>query len=54
VKVDDANAVYDFLVENKVVVRNRTTQPNCEDCLRITVGTDEENQALVEALKKYI
>lgn len=51
VKVDDANLRYDQLIKQGIVVRNRTTQPLCENCLRITVGTEEENNELVQVLK---
>ena len=37
----------------KIIVRNRSKEPLCENCLRVTVGTPEENKILVEALKKY-
>ncbi|MEH6680132.1 MAG: histidinol-phosphate transaminase [Sediminicola sp.] len=49
-KVDDANKRYAQLLEKGVVVRNRTTQPLCENTLRFTVGTKEENQQLAKAL----
>ncbi|SFU66304.1 histidinol-phosphate aminotransferase [Pustulibacterium marinum] len=51
VKVDDANLRYEQLVEKGIVIRNGTTQPLCENTLRFTVGTPEENQKLVNALK---
>jgi len=50
-KVDDANKRYNQLVENGVVIRNRTTQVHCENCLRFTVGTPEENETLIKTLK---
>ena len=50
VKVDNANKRYKQLIEKGIVVRNRTTQPLCENCLRFTVGTRDENEALVMAL----
>ncbi|MBU3012045.1 histidinol-phosphate transaminase [Polaribacter vadi] len=50
-KVDDANKRYRQLIEYGVVIRNRTTQPLCENCLRISVGICEENQRLIRALK---
>lgn len=50
-KVDDATKRYNQLIECGVVIRNRTTQPLCTDCLRISVGISEENQKLVRALK---
>lgn len=51
VRVDDANKRYQQLIENGIVIRNRTTQPLCENCLRLTVGTEEENKRLIEKLK---
>jgi histidinol-phosphate aminotransferase len=51
IKVDDANKRYDDLIAKGIVIRNRTTQPLCENCLRLTIGTDEENKKLIEALK---
>ncbi|MCX7987366.1 MAG: histidinol-phosphate transaminase [Bacteroidales bacterium] len=52
VKVQDANVVYQFLVEQKIIVRNRSNVHLCNNCLRITVGTKEENLQLLSALKK--
>jgi histidinol-phosphate aminotransferase len=51
IKVDDANKRYDELIAKGIVIRNRTTQPLCENCLRLTIGTEEENKKLIEALK---
>ncbi len=50
-KVDDASLRYDGLLKKGVVVRNRTTQPLCENTLRFTVGTEKENESLIIALK---
>lgn len=50
-KVDDAVKRYNQLIENGIVVRNRTNQPLCENCLRISVGICEENQKLIRSLK---
>lgn len=50
-KVDDATKRYNQLIEKGVVIRNRTTQPGCEDCLRFTVGTAQENEILINAMK---
>jgi histidinol-phosphate aminotransferase len=50
-KVDDATKRYNQLIDLGVVIRNRTTQPLCENCLRISVGICEENQKLLRALK---
>ncbi|NEV94264.1 histidinol-phosphate transaminase [Psychroflexus sp. YR1-1] len=51
-KVDDANYRYKQLLEQKIVVRNRTNQHLCENCLRFTVGTPEQNQTLIKVLKQ--
>jgi histidinol-phosphate aminotransferase len=53
VKTDDANAVYSHLIEEKIVVRNRNNVELCSGCLRITVGTIEENDRLLASLGKY-
>ena len=52
VKVDDANKRYDELIAKGIVIRNRTTQPLCDNCLRLTVGTEQENRKLIEVLKQ--
>jgi histidinol dehydrogenase len=46
----DATAIYEQLRARGIVVRNRTTQPGCAGCLRLTVGTAAENELLVQAL----
>ncbi|MFH6988090.1 histidinol-phosphate transaminase [Flavobacterium collinsii] len=51
IKVDDANKRYKQLIERGIVIRNRSSQPLCENCLRLTIGTEEENIKLIEALK---
>ncbi len=51
IKVDNANKRYQQLIENGIVIRNRTTQPLCENCLRITIGTSTENLKLINTLK---
>ena len=53
VKVDDANAMYDFLIERQIIVRNRTKMNLCKDCLRITIGLPEENDKLLKAVQEY-
>lgn len=50
-KVDDATKRYNQLIEKGIVIRNRTTQPGCENCLRFTVGTAQENEILINAMK---
>ena len=53
VKVTDAVKVYNYLVGEGIIVRNRHTVTLCGNCLRITVGTKMENETLLEALRKY-
>lgn len=52
IKVDDANKRYDELIAKGIVIRNRTTQPLCENTLRLTIGTVQENTRLIEVLKQ--
>lgn len=52
VKTTDAEKIYKFLLDEKIVVRNRNNIELCEGCLRITVGTLEENASLIDSLKK--
>lgn len=52
VKVDDANGTYQKLVEKGIIVRNRNSVSLCLGCLRITVGTQQENEILLSELKK--
>ena len=51
-KVYEATQLYNYLVSEGIIVRNRTNVALCKDCLRITIGTKEENDALLEALRK--
>ena len=51
-KVYEATAIYNYLVSEGIIVRNRTNVALCKDCLRITIGTKEENDTLLEALRK--
>ncbi len=53
VKVNDANKLYEYLAQNEIVVRNRTNEDLCENCLRITIGTQNENELLLSKLKNY-
>ena len=52
VRVDDANKRYAQLIQNNIVVRNRSKQVECENCLRFSVGTPQENQLLIETLNR--
>lgn len=53
VKVKDAVSLYQHLLDNKIIVRNRSKDPGCSNCLRLTIGTSEENILLTNALKIY-
>ena len=50
IKVDDANKRYNELINKGIVIRNRTTQPLCDNCLRLTIGTEVENKKLINEL----
>ncbi len=52
-KVKDAQAIYDYLIDKGIVVRNRNKVQLCGNCLRITIGTGDENAKLLSALIKY-
>jgi histidinol-phosphate aminotransferase len=51
VKFENASLVYKKLIDKKIIVRNRSNLPHCDNCLRITVGTVKENNILITALK---
>lgn len=53
IKVDDAQKLYNYLVQSQIIVRDRSKIALCEGCLRITIGTEEENKKLIVALKNY-
>lgn len=53
VKVTDANALYNYLAANEVIVRNRSKDVNCNNCLRFTIGTPDENDTVINLLKLY-
>ena len=52
-RIDDATKLYNYLISLGIVVRNRSTQALCENTLRFTVGTKDENKQLINALTKY-
>ena len=52
VKTTNAERIYKFLLDEKIVVRNRSNVELCEGCLRITVGTPKENESLLKTLEK--
>lgn len=53
VRVNDAQRVYDYLVDQGIIVRNRTRVQLCENCLRITIGSRKENNELIGAMRKF-
>jgi histidinol-phosphate aminotransferase len=53
IKTDNAEKLYQYLSAKKIIVRNRSKETLCENCIRITVGTPAENEILIEALKRY-
>jgi histidinol-phosphate aminotransferase len=53
VKMTDARKIYEYLLTKGIVVRDRSNVKLCDDCLRITVGTEQDNTALVEALIEW-
>jgi histidinol-phosphate aminotransferase len=53
VKTSDAQKIYDYLVSKKIIVRNRSKITLCDGCLRITVGTENENKQLTGELKLF-
>ena len=52
-KMTDAQAIYDYLANKGIIVRNRTNVALCHNCLRITIGTRTENMELLSALRQY-
>ena len=51
VRFQDYKKVFSTLINHKIIVRDRSSNTNCEGCLRITIGTESENQRLIEVLK---
>jgi histidinol-phosphate aminotransferase len=52
-EVTDPSAIYNYLVEQGIIIRDRSKVTLCEGCLRITIGTSSENEMLVKALKSF-
>jgi len=52
-KMTDANAIYNYLVDKGIIVRNRNKVQLCQNCLRITIGNRTENNELLSALRQY-
>ncbi|MBR1790394.1 MAG: histidinol-phosphate transaminase [Bacteroidaceae bacterium] len=52
-RMTDADRIYNYLVDRGIIVRNRSRVQLCGNCLRITIGTPDENNALLGALRQY-
>ena len=50
-RIDQSQRIFDQLTEQGIVIRNRNHEPLCKDCLRVTIGTPEENEILMKQLK---
>jgi histidinol-phosphate aminotransferase len=53
VKMKDGNKAYDYLISKKIITRNRSNVMLCQGCIRITVGTAEENRELIKVLHDF-
>lgn len=49
----NANALYQFLLKKNIIVRSRTTALHCEECLRISIGSEAQNASLIAAIESY-
>jgi histidinol-phosphate aminotransferase len=54
VKIQDARKVYEYLLTKGIVVRDRSNVKLCDNCLRITIGTESENTLLVDAIGEWL
>jgi histidinol-phosphate aminotransferase len=52
-QMKDSRKIFDYLIDKKIITRDRSKVTLCEGCIRITVGKADENKALIEALKNY-
>ncbi|MFK5889819.1 MAG: histidinol-phosphate transaminase [Flavobacteriaceae bacterium] len=53
VRFKNSTQLFDYLKAENIIVRDRSRELNCENCLRLTVGTPEENTKLIEAIKTF-
>lgn len=53
VKFKDAKKLFNYLLENKIIVRDRSNVALCDDCLRLSIGTETENNILLDAIKRF-
>ncbi len=52
-RMTDAQSIYNYLIEKGIIVRNRSRVALCDNCLRITIGTKNENTQLIAAMRQY-
>ena len=50
---ENSQALFDYLISNKVITRNRSNVPGCQDAIRISIGTERENSHLIEMIKSF-
>jgi histidinol-phosphate aminotransferase len=53
VKIKEARKIYEFLLTKGIVLRDRSNVALCENCLRITIGTEQENTLLIDAMQEW-
>jgi histidinol-phosphate aminotransferase len=53
VKIKEARKVYEFLLTKGIVLRDRSNVQLCNDCLRITVGSEQDNTSLIDAMQEW-
>ena len=53
IKFKNHKKIYEFLKNKKIIVRDRSNEPNCEDCLRISIGNPQENKILIKSLLQF-
>ncbi|WP_317191801.1 histidinol-phosphate transaminase [Fulvivirga marina] len=53
IRFNDSQPIFKYLTEKRIIIRDRSKVKHGENCLRVTVGTPEENRNLIKALKEY-
>ena len=53
IEVNDASKIFNYLLEKNILISNRSSLLNCENRIRISVGTEKENKQLITLLKQY-
>jgi histidinol-phosphate aminotransferase len=54
IKIPKATELYHYLISQGIIVRDRSNLPNCENTIRITIGTEEENTQLVDQIAEWV